>query len=190
MLCIGRQILNHWTIREVPIFRFFFFFFFHNELSLGKMLSLDEAGEAGNSLLHFCNFWKFPGGTAVRGASQVALVVKNPPTGAGDLGLILGSGRSPGGGHSNPLQYSCLENPMVRGAWWAMVHRVVKSQTQLKRLSTEQHRGWTWLVLSLWRVQSLVGELRSCKLCGIGTINKLLMSLEHFQDKSYFKIPN
>ena len=44
-----------------------------------------------------------------------------------DVGLIPGSERSPGGGHGNPLQYSCLENPMVRGAWWAMVHRVTKS---------------------------------------------------------------
>ena len=40
----------------------------------------------------------------------------------GDLGLIPGSGRSPGGGNGNPLQYSCLENPMDRGAWWATVH--------------------------------------------------------------------
>ena len=55
---------------------------------------------------------------------------------AGDLGSILGSGRSPGGGHSNPLQDSCLENPMDRGAWWTTVHRVAKSQTRLKRLST------------------------------------------------------
>ena len=44
-------------------------------------------------------------------------MVKNPPANAGDMGLIAGSGRSPGGGHGNPLQYSCLENPMVRGAW-------------------------------------------------------------------------
>ena len=49
---------------------------------------------------------------------------------AGDTGSIPGSGRSPGGGHGNPLQYSCLENtPMDRGAWRAMVHRVAKSQT-------------------------------------------------------------
>ena len=41
-------------------------------------------------------------------------------------------GRSPGGGHGNPLQYPCLENPMDRGAWWATVHRITKSQTQLK----------------------------------------------------------
>ena len=49
----------------------------------------------------------------------------------GDLGSIPGSGRSPGGGHGNPLQYSCLENPMDRGAWRATVHRVTKRQAQL-----------------------------------------------------------
>ena len=54
-----------------------------------------------------------------------------------DAGSITGSGRSPGGGHSNPLQYSCLENHMDRGAWWATVHSVTKSWTQLKRLSTQ-----------------------------------------------------
>ena len=51
---------------------------------------------------------------------------------SGDLGSILGLGRSPGGGHGNPFQYSCLENPMDRGAWWATVHRIPKSQTRLK----------------------------------------------------------
>ena len=56
---------------------------------------------------------------------------KEPPANAGDakdVGLIPGWGRSPGGGHGNPLQYSCLEDPMNRGAWWAIVHRVTKSQ--------------------------------------------------------------
>ena len=53
-----------------------------------------------------------------------------------DTGSIPGSGRSPGGGHGNPLQYSCLENPMDREAWWATVHGVAKSRTQLTRLST------------------------------------------------------
>ena len=60
-------------------------------------------------------------------ASQVALVVKNLPANAEDVrdvGLIPGSGRSSRGGHGNPLQYSCLENPMDRGAWWATVHSV------------------------------------------------------------------
>ena len=50
---------------------------------------------------------------------------------AGDLGLILGWGRSPGEGNVNPLQYSCLENPMDGEAWWATVHGVAKSQTRL-----------------------------------------------------------
>ena len=58
-------------------------------------------------------------------------VVKNPPANVGDVGLIPGSGRSPGGGNGNPLQYSCLENPMERGAWWAIVHGVTRSWTQL-----------------------------------------------------------
>ena len=58
-------------------------------------------------------------------------MVKNLPANAGDSGLILGSGRSPGGGNANPLQYTCLENPMDRGAWRATVHGVTKGQTQL-----------------------------------------------------------
>ena len=56
----------------------------------------------------------FPGGS----------VVKNPPANAGDVGSIPGLGRSPGKGNGNPLQYSCLENLMDRGAWWATVHGV------------------------------------------------------------------
>jgi len=59
-------------------------------------------------------------------------VIKNPPADVGDtgyVGLIPESGRSPGGGHGNPLQYSCLEKPMDREAWRAMVHRVAKGQT-------------------------------------------------------------
>ena len=58
-------------------------------------------------------------------------MVKNLPVSAGDQGSIPGSGRSPGEGHGNPLQHSCLENPMDRGAWWAIIHEVTKS--------------WTWL---------------------------------------------
>ena len=63
---------------------------------------------------------------------QVMLVVKNLPANARDIrysGSIPGLARSPGGGHGNPLQYSCLENPMGRGAWWAMVHRVTELDT-------------------------------------------------------------
>ena len=62
-------------------------------------------------------------------------MVKNTPDGVGDVrdeGLILRLGRSPGGGHGNSLQYSCLENPKDRGGWWSTVHRVTKSLTQLK----------------------------------------------------------
>ena len=65
----------------------------------------------------------------------MVLVLKNPPVNAGDIramGSIPGLGRSPGEGHGYPLKYSCLENPMGRGAWQAAVHRVVKSRTQLK----------------------------------------------------------
>ena len=61
-------------------------------------------------------------------------------------GSISGSERFPGGGHGNPLWYSCLENPMDRGAWWATVHRVAKSRTQLKRLSTHSGKDQARLI--------------------------------------------
>ena len=67
-------------------------------------------------------------------ATQVVLVVKNPPTNAGDTedtGSIPGLARSPGGGNGNPLPYPRLENLMDRGAWWATVHGITKSQTCL-----------------------------------------------------------
>ena len=70
----------------------------------------------------------FPGGASV----------KNPSANAGDIrdtSSIPRSGRSLGGGLGNPLQYSCLENPIDRVAWWAIVHGVTKNQTQLKQLS-------------------------------------------------------
>ena len=77
-------------------------------------------------------------------ASQVAQWVKNLPAVEEvqtDTSLIPRLGRSPGRGHENPPQYSRLENPMDRGSWWATVHRVAKSWTWLKWLSTQQ---WTW----------------------------------------------
>ena len=70
---------------------------------------------------------------------HVVPVVKNPPANAGDIrdvGSIPGSGRSPGEGHDNLLLYSCLENPMGRGDWWATVHGLQRGWTQLKRLCT------------------------------------------------------
>ena len=90
------------------------------------------------------------------GASQVALVVKNPPASAGDArdeGLIPGSGRSPGEGHREPLQYSYLENPIDGGAW-----RVTKSWTQLKRPSMHTH------TLSLRARSFFAGSLQSTAL--------------------------
>ena len=113
--------------------------------------------------------WRIPGmgkpdGLPSMGSHRVehdwsdlaAPVVKNLPAEAGDpgdAGLILGLGRSPGGGNGNLLQYSCLENPMDRRAWGATVHRVTKSQTWLKQLgmhacmlvkSRSQHWSPTW----------------------------------------------
>ena len=69
-------------------------------------------------------------------------MIKNPPANADDIrdaGSTPGSGRSSGGGHVNPLQYSCLENPMYRAAWRAAVHRIAQSRTLLERLSTHAH---------------------------------------------------
>ena len=67
----------------------------------------------------------FPGGTEVKASAF----------NVGDWGLIPGSGRSPGEGNGNPLQYSCLENPMDGEAWWATVHRVAKSWMRVKQIS-------------------------------------------------------
>ena len=92
-------------------------------------------------------------------ASPVVPVVNNLPANARDMGSIPGSGRSPGGGHGNPLSYSCLENPMDRGAWQATVHRVTQSRTQLKWLSRSivmfsalpQFSSWS-NAFSVWRI--------------------------------------
>ena len=88
------------------------------------------------------------------------LVVKNPPANAGDVrddGSIPGSRRSPGRGHGNPLQYSCLENPMDRGPWWATVHRVTKSWSQLKWLSAHSliHRGYVKKKKTQWMPKTM-----------------------------------
>ena len=89
----------------------------------------------------------FPGG------SEVKASVCN----AGDLGSIPGSERSPGEGNGNPLQYSCLENPMDTGAWWAIVHGVAKSRTRLSDLITDETQTesvrWKPEVEKLSRIQ-------------------------------------
>ena len=96
-----------------------------------------------------------------RMSSQVALVVNNLPASAGDMrdtGSIPGSGRSPGRRNGNPLQYSCLGSPMVRGAWWATVQRVAKT--------------WTWL-RTHWTGQDSTGaEALSWENCRRGTVMK------------------
>ena len=80
----------------------------------------------------------------------MALVAKNPAANAGDIKdmvSIPGLGRCPGEGHGNPPQYSCLENPMDRGAWWAAAHRFAQSQTRLK-----QHNAWQATSLQLKKI--------------------------------------
>ena len=76
-----------------------------------------KAGKLNN--LYLRHIWGFLGGT----------VVKNPPANAGDAGSIPELRRSPRGGDGNPLQYSCLGNPMDRGAWWPHIHRVANIGT-------------------------------------------------------------
>ena len=96
-----------------------------------------EGGGKWNILQGESNLHQPLGAGGVLGGS----VIKNPPAiqetayNAGDVGLIPGSGRATGEGNGNSLQYSCLENPVDRGAWQAMVHRVAKIRTRLKRLS-------------------------------------------------------
>ena len=90
---------------------------------------------------------------------QAALVVKNPAANAGDVrdaGSIPGLRRSLGGGHGHPLQYSCLENPMDRGAWRATVHGVTRSQTWLKWLSRHACMLSVWDLTFLTRDRTLV----------------------------------
>ena len=101
-------------------------------------------------------------------ASQVALVVKNPPANVGDVkdvGSIPGSGRSPEGGHSNPFQYSCLENPIDRGPWWATGHMVTKSQTRLKELNTRTHSHTHTYIWLLWELGDKESACQ-CRRCG------------------------
>ena len=87
--------------------------------------------------------------------TKVALLVKILLAKAGEAYSIPGSGRSPGGGHGNPLQYSCLENLMDRGAWRTTVHRVSKCWTRLKRLSTQTTQIFFPFIFISWRLITL-----------------------------------
>ena len=102
--------------------------------SFSETFSVVQGSSVGSPVLSFFH----PSVLPFSGAPQVVLVVKNPPASVGDIrdvGSVPVSGRSPGGGHGNPLQLSCLEHPMDTGVWQATVHRVTKSWTQLKQLS-------------------------------------------------------
>ena len=82
------------------------------------------------------------------GASQAVLVVKNLLANAGDVrdaGWIPGSGRFPGGRHGNPLWYSCLENPMDRGAWQAAVHKEGHKESDTAKANEHAYKGPFWL---------------------------------------------
>ena len=91
---------------------------------------------------------------------------KESPCNAGDLGSILGPGRSPGGGHSNPLQCSCLDNPVDRTAWQTTVHGVAQSRTRLKRLSSSSSikTGRELIVARGWGVGGLGMLIKGFKL--------------------------
>ena len=95
-----------------------------------------------HSLTHSEGFTRLWRKNQAKWDSQMALVIKDLPANAEDVrgaGSIPGMGRFPGGGHGNPVQYSCQKNPMYRGAWQATVHRVAKSWTLLKWLSMHAH---------------------------------------------------
>ena len=83
------------------------------------------------------------------GAPQVAQQGSICSGDTGDSGLVPGWGRSPGEGNGNPLQYSCLENSMDRGAWRTTVHRVAKSQTRLSSLSLTHSQSLSWIIVVL-----------------------------------------
>ena len=113
--CVARWILNHWTCKEVP-------------RSFVINAAWDSLCEYATIISCFavCGVWVgLPGGSDR----------KQSACNQGDTGSTPGSGRSPGEGKGYPLQYSCLENPVDRGAWQASVHRVAKSQSRLKQLS-------------------------------------------------------
>ena len=92
----------------------------------------------------------------------MALVGKNPPANAGDvrdIGSIPGSGRFPRGGHGNPLQFSCLENLMDRGAWRATAHGYAKRWTWLKRLSMHRmHKTFSKQPIKIYSDQRMLGN--------------------------------
>ena len=111
----------------------------------------------------------------------MALLIKNLAASvgdAGDTGFIPGSERSPGGGRGNPLLYSCLENPMDRGAWWAMVHRVTKSWTR-EHTHTHLHTpGKSFFIKIFSFPGGSDGKESVCNAGDLGSVPELGRSLE------------
>ena len=102
----------------------------------------------------------------------MAVVVKNALDNAGDvrgLDSIHGSGRSPGGRHGNPLQYSCLENAMDREDWWATVRMVTKSQTQMKRLGVHARINEAFEILNMLYVYNPSQVRQTMLQCSVAT---------------------
>ena len=122
-------------------------------MTLGELQELVMDREAWHAVIHGVAGSQ----TRLSDWTELNWMVKNLSAGAGDIrdaGLVPGSGRSPGGGNGNPLQYSCRENPMDRGVWQAIVHRVAQSQTWLKRLSihayTHTHTHKTIILILIY----------------------------------------
>ena len=119
--CIGRWILYHWTTWK-PLFY------------LAPLCNVEQ-------VICFCLCYWALLQRCFLGSSDSKASYYN----VGDLGLIPGLGKSPGEGYDNPLQYSCLENPMDQGAWWATVHGVARSRTRLSDF-TSLHIQWHYLI--------------------------------------------
>ena len=127
----------------------------YDSFPLHPLLCISQSKGHSSTWAHYCHHMKlFPKFSLqvfshTLWASQMMLMVKNPSADTGDIrdaGLIFGSGRSTGGGNGNPRKYSCLENPLNREAWWAIVHRVTKNWTQLTRLCTFPYdRAFHWV---------------------------------------------
>ena len=153
---------------------------------------LETPGNRGWSIKRLCEnninvLADFSLTAVVAGASQVVLVVKTLPANAGDIrdaDLIPGSERSPGGGHGNPVQYSCLENPIDRGAWQALVHGVLQSQSQLKWLSMHSCSGSNRSLVILW---GTLGLLQSLYLPGSLLLLRVTLSISF--NLSYWCLP-
>ena len=114
-------------------------------LYIWPLLRESDGCELGLEQWSFCNIYTYEiiMMYIITRAFQVVLEVKKtqlPKQEKWDMDSVPGSGRSPGAGHGNPLQYSCLENPKDRGAWWATVLKATKSQTWLKRHSTHAYQ--------------------------------------------------